>query len=53
TVRGMQAGETLLIVADDPATTRDIPGFCTYMKRELVAKETDSLPYRYLLRKGH
>lgn len=25
TVRGMQAGETLLIVADDPATTRDIP----------------------------
>lgn len=24
TVRGMQAGETLLIVADDPATTRDI-----------------------------
>ena len=53
TVRGMQAGETLLIVADDPATTRDIPGFCTFMEHELVAKETDSLPYRYLLRKGH
>lgn len=27
TVRNMQTGETLLIVADDPATTRDIPGF--------------------------
>ena len=53
TVRGMQAGETLLIVADDPATTRDIPGFCTFMEHELVAKETDSLPYRYLVRKGH
>ena len=53
TVRGMQAGETLLIVADDPATTRDIPGFCTFKELELVAKETDSLPYRYLLRKGH
>ena len=52
TVRGMQAGETLLIVADDPATTRDIPGFCTFMEHELVAKETDSLPYRYLVRKG-
>ena len=51
TVRGMQAGETLLIVADDPATTRDIPGFCTFMEPELVAKETDSLPYRYLVRK--
>ena len=53
TVRGMQAGETLLIVADDPATTRDIPGFWTFIEHELVAKETDSLPYRYLLRKGH
>ena len=51
-VRGMPAGETLLIVADDPATTRDIPGFCTFMEHELVAKETDSLPYRYLVRKG-
>ena len=27
TVRNMQTGETLLIIADDPATTRDIPGF--------------------------
>ncbi len=25
TVRNMQPGETLLIIADDPATTRDIP----------------------------
>ena len=28
TVRNMAEGETLLIIADDPATTRDIPGFC-------------------------
>ena len=28
TVRGMSEGETLLIIADDPATTRDIPSFC-------------------------
>ncbi len=41
TVRNMQPGETLLIIADDPATTRDIPGFCTFMEHELVAKETD------------
>lgn len=46
------AGETLLIIADDPATTRDIHGFCTFMEHELVAKETDGLPYRYLIRKG-
>ncbi len=52
TVRGMQPGETLLIIADDPATMRDIPGFCRFMEHELVAQETGSLPYRYLLRKG-
>ena len=52
TVRNMQPGETLLIIADDPATTRDIPGFCTFMEHELVAKETDGLPYRYLIRIG-
>ena len=52
TVRNMQSGETLLIVADDPATTRDIPGFCTFMEHELVAQQTETLPYRYLIRKG-
>ena len=52
TVRSLQDGETLLIIADDPATTRDIPGFCTFMEHELVAQETQALPYRYLLRKG-
>ena len=52
TVRNMQTGETLLIIADDPATTRDIPGFCTFMEHELVAQQTETLPYRYLIRKG-
>ena len=42
----------LMIVADDPATTRDIPGFCTFMEHELVAQQTETLPYRYLIRKG-
>ncbi len=45
--------ETLLIIADDPATTRDIPGFCTFMEHDLLAQETEGLPYRYLLRKAH
>ena len=52
TVRNMQPGETSVIIADDPATTRDSPGFCTFMEHELVAKETVGLPYRYLSRKG-
>ncbi|MEA1063050.1 sulfurtransferase TusA [Apirhabdus apintestini] len=53
TVRNMQAGETLLIIADDPATTRDIPGFCRFMEHDLLAQQADTLPYRYLLRKRH
>lgn len=52
TVRHMQVGETLLIIADDPATTRDIPGFCRFMEHTLVAQLTGQTPYKYLLKKG-
>ncbi|AXF78568.1 sulfurtransferase TusA [Erwinia tracheiphila] len=52
TVRDMQDGETLLIVADDPATTRDIPGFCRFMEHRLLAQATETPPYRYLVKKG-
>ncbi len=52
TVRRMQDGQTLLIVADDPATSRDIAGFCRFMDHQLLAEETAQTPYRYVLRKG-
>ncbi|QYJ86219.1 sulfurtransferase TusA [Shewanella mesophila] len=51
-VRKMQEGETLLIIADDPATTRDIPSFCEFMDHTLIASETATTPYRYLIKKG-
>lgn len=51
-MRPLAAGTTLLLVADDPATTRDIPKFCTFMEHRLLASRTDSLPYLYLLAKG-
>ena len=51
-VRSMQTGETLLILADDPATTRDIPSFCLHMDHTLLASDTEQKPYRYLIRKG-
>ena len=50
-IRKMQVGETLLIIADDPATTRDIPAFCRFMDHELVASEATTSPYRYLVKK--
>ncbi len=52
TVRLMQDGETLLVIADDPATVRDIPSFCRFMDLTLLASETEQPPYRYLIRKG-
>ncbi|WP_028110348.1 sulfurtransferase TusA [Ferrimonas futtsuensis] len=51
-VRTMAQGETLLITADDPSTTRDIPSFCRFMDHTLVASQTDQAPYQYLIRKG-
>ncbi|MCZ4338425.1 sulfurtransferase TusA [Shewanella colwelliana] len=51
-VRKMQEGETLLIIADDPATTRDIPSFCEFMDHTLIASQTDATPYQYLIKKG-
>lgn len=52
TVRHMQNGETLLIIADDPATTRDIPSFCQFMDHTLIASKTDVTPFQYLIKKG-
>jgi len=51
-MRQMQDGEKLLIIADDPATTRDVPAFCRFMDHQLLAAQTDEAPYRYLIQKG-
>ncbi|MEZ9199894.1 sulfurtransferase TusA [Shewanella sp. 10N.286.54.B9] len=51
-VRRMSDGETLLIIADDPATTRDIPSFCEFMDHTLIASQTEATPYQYLIKKG-
>lgn len=51
-IRKIEAGETLLITADDPSTTRDVPSFCRFMEHELVAQQTDDKPYQYLIKKG-
>jgi len=52
TVRNMAQGERLLITADDPSTTRDIPSFCQFMDHTLLASEVTTPPYRYLIQKG-
>ncbi len=52
TMRNMEDGETLLIKADDPSTTRDIPSFCRFMDHQLLASQTERVPYEYLIKKG-
>lgn len=52
TIRKMDEGETLLVIADDPSTTRDIPSFCRFMDHTLIAQDAENRPYRYLIRKG-
>lgn len=52
TIRGMNEGDILLIIADDPATTRDIPSFCQFLDHQLIKSETAEKPYRYWVKKG-
>ncbi|MDO4697913.1 MAG: sulfurtransferase TusA [Pasteurellaceae bacterium] len=52
TIRHMQDGEVLLIIADDPATTRDIPIFCQFMDHQLLKSQTAEKPYHYWVKKG-
>lgn len=52
-IRKMGDGETLLIIADDPSTARDIPSFCRFMEHQLLAQQTDKIPFQYLIKKGN
>ena len=36
TIRKAQSGEVIHVIANDPATTRDIPNFCRHLGHELV-----------------
>jgi len=51
-IRKIASGETLLIKCDDPSTTRDIPSFCRFMDHELLAQQTDDLPFLYIIKKS-
>lgn len=50
-IRELAIGETLLVTADDPSTTRDIPSFCRFMDHELVDSQVTNKPYEYVVRK--
>lgn len=51
-IRDIAPGETLLVLATDPSTTRDIPKFCSFLGHDLLEQSELDGQYRYLLRKG-
>ncbi|TMM45220.1 sulfurtransferase TusA [Colwellia ponticola] len=51
-IRKIASGETLLITCDDPSTARDIPSFCRFMEHELIAQQTNTLPFMYVIKKS-
>ncbi|AMD02113.1 MULTISPECIES: sulfurtransferase TusA [Halomonas] len=51
-VRDMQSGEVLKVVATDPATTRDVPKFCSFLGHELLAQQESGERYLYFIRLG-
>lgn len=52
-IREMHPQQRILIIADDPATTRDIPRFCHFMGHILLATDIHPPePYRYLISKS-
>ncbi|OOF41566.1 sulfurtransferase TusA [Rodentibacter rarus] len=52
TIRHLNEGDVLLILADDPATTRDIPSFCQFMEHRLLQSEVETTPFKYWVKKG-
>ncbi|WP_280546413.1 MULTISPECIES: sulfurtransferase TusA [unclassified Halomonas] len=51
-VRDMHSGEVLKVIASDPATTRDIPKFCSFLGHELLHQQEDDGRYLYFIRLG-
>lgn len=49
-VREMAPGQVLEIVATDPATTRDVPKFCTFLGHELIDQREEEGIWRYYIR---
>jgi tRNA 2-thiouridine synthesizing protein A len=50
-MREIAVGETLLVIATDPSTTRDIPKFCHFLGHALIETKEEGRTYHYCIRK--
>lgn len=46
-IRAMAVGETVRVLATDPATERDIPQFCEFLHHTLLARSLEGDEYHY------
>lgn len=51
-VKQVNAGECIKVVATDPATQRDVPKFCQFLKHDLIAQHTQDALFLYLIKVG-
>jgi len=51
-LQGLQTGQVLRLIADDPAAVIDVPHFCNEQGHQLVSTNTDVAEHVYLIRKG-
>lgn len=51
-IREMQSGDILKIIADDPSTKRDIPSFCEFMDHILVKHHIKGSTFLFWIQKG-
>ncbi|CBL44786.1 Conserved hypothetical protein [gamma proteobacterium HdN1] len=50
-VRDATAGDVIVVLATDPATTRDIPKFCNFLGHKLLRQVQEGEIYWYWVKK--
>ena len=48
----LESGQSILVLASDPATKRDIPKFCQFLGHSLLLEEEFDQIYRYVVQKN-
>lgn len=51
-LQGLEPGQVILLLADDPAAVVDVPHFCTEAGHELVSAEQADGALRFVIKKG-
>lgn len=51
TIRQLECGQSVLMRATDPATTRDVPNFCRHLGHHLAQQYQDGETFCYIITK--